>query len=692
MARELVLLLAAVVAVPLLVAGVLLTLVLAAIPVASVRRAAGTVQRLLSASVGDSYALLASPIRKQAILEQIDRALDWLTERCDTVAVVAHSQGAAVTELVLTSPTRSRVRSVVALGSGQTKLRDLEALRRTAAAHEVWLAPVGLAVVSSAIWSALEGLATGGVASAWGMAVYALIGVALLVLGLRAAWPVAGDALASGALPVQDWLDLYASHDPVANGPVHRGRAGPPVRSRRTDNRASFVRDHTAYWRNRDDALPEVIGALARACDRGIDRQPGDVAARVAAGARRRWRVAWLRHLRLVALVVAGAIAWVARAELAPLGRRLVDGVAGLTDAVPLVSAELSGAALSTPAATVAGIAAVALAVTGGYLVAAAAWSLWDHRDAGHLIGGPAVLPWEMRQLWPLAMVAWLSLVGVLIATGLVAAGGVLDLRGLRSEAPRLPVLLLAPLVTLAASTGMSEPLARIGLTRTPARVPDVTKVLVIAGPLLLLARAVAADTAEAPGWAWIATVAVIVGIPLLARPGADLWIASRLGRRVSWRMRAWARAEPAPLVAARALGPEAVEDLIAYAGELRVGLSELAGLSGPTAVDPAVEDAAVPGVSANVIARARDAAGDTAIATAELLRRWGRPTEARELLATAAPVAQHAAEELFRLDPAATDATAALQARAQAGPLVARWRARRLLASAPAQVQGAAP
>jgi hypothetical protein len=58
----------------------------------------------------------------------------------------------------------------------------------------------------------------------------ALLGLGFLVFGIAAAWPrrqLDPDELDVGA--ERGWLDLYASHDPVANGPCStcpRCRAG----------------------------------------------------------------------------------------------------------------------------------------------------------------------------------------------------------------------------------------------------------------------------------------------------------------------------------------------------------------------------------------------------------------------------------------------------------------------------------
>jgi hypothetical protein len=135
----------------LLAVGVLVVVVLGAVPIPWVRQLAVALQRLLSTSVGDSFVLVSSPTRGQAIVTRTERDLRWLAARCRRVAVVAHSQGAAIAHRALrrVPPGERKLASFVTVGSGQTKLVDLESLRDSDAAQEVWLAPAGLVVMAT---------------------------------------------------------------------------------------------------------------------------------------------------------------------------------------------------------------------------------------------------------------------------------------------------------------------------------------------------------------------------------------------------------------------------------------------------------------------------------------------------------------------------------------------------------------
>jgi hypothetical protein len=71
-------------------------LVLAAFPVKSLRALVGRAQRVLAGVVGDSFIFVTSPVQEAAVVSKFQRDLAWLSERCEKVVVIAHSQGAAV--------------------------------------------------------------------------------------------------------------------------------------------------------------------------------------------------------------------------------------------------------------------------------------------------------------------------------------------------------------------------------------------------------------------------------------------------------------------------------------------------------------------------------------------------------------------------------------------------------------------
>src|SRR5262249_17369832 len=138
---------------------ILVLLVLAIPPIPQVRDFVSRVQRALSSSLGDSYVLVASPIRRAAIIGQVVRDLRWMEARCDRLAIVAHSQGGAVAFEAL----RTRVFAgcdkqrflLLTFGSGLSKLEEV----RRSQQHKAWMfygwAPIiGLyMIVGSLFWS-----------------------------------------------------------------------------------------------------------------------------------------------------------------------------------------------------------------------------------------------------------------------------------------------------------------------------------------------------------------------------------------------------------------------------------------------------------------------------------------------------------------------------------------------------------
>jgi hypothetical protein len=60
----------------------------------------------------------------------------------------------------------------------------------------------------------------------------------------------------NGVRPKLDWFDLYASADPVSNGRLMVvGIEG----SRPVTNLMSGLLDHTSYWKDQAEFIPEVL-------------------------------------------------------------------------------------------------------------------------------------------------------------------------------------------------------------------------------------------------------------------------------------------------------------------------------------------------------------------------------------------------------------------------------------------------
>ena len=206
------------------------------------------VRSLLTRVIGDAFLLAGSTTQHAAMLGRIERNLKWLSERCNSVVVVGHSQGAMLAYLTCRQRPPN-VRTLITLGSGIGKLRALSgALKENDPVHQratgvplvgqlagvgMWLAAglgfAGQISVVTAICTAL-------------VAALAAVGIGLVPFGVFVGdalhgspeddiwdrWTQLGDvsldsldpmqafiSVASGFVPGgMVWLDLAATHDP----------------------------------------------------------------------------------------------------------------------------------------------------------------------------------------------------------------------------------------------------------------------------------------------------------------------------------------------------------------------------------------------------------------------------------------------------------------------------------------------
>lgn len=151
-------------ATPILLLMVAALLVLGLPPLKITRDLAGSLQRTIAATVGDSFVFMRQAMTASAITTVVRERLEWLSARCRRVAVVAHSQGAAVAHRVLRSTTSAPCDLFVTFGSGLGKLSDIERGDIARGRAYLWLAAVaGVAAVLGAIgllvrgWNAGQG-------------------------------------------------------------------------------------------------------------------------------------------------------------------------------------------------------------------------------------------------------------------------------------------------------------------------------------------------------------------------------------------------------------------------------------------------------------------------------------------------------------------------------------------------------
>jgi hypothetical protein len=110
-------------AVPLQVTVILLYL-LSLLPVPGLGALAKAGFRSLSEILGNAFAYAGNEVTKVSVETKVRADADWLAEHCNTIAIVAHSQGAAVALGALVQ--RPRPCTLITYGAGVRKLLRLE--------------------------------------------------------------------------------------------------------------------------------------------------------------------------------------------------------------------------------------------------------------------------------------------------------------------------------------------------------------------------------------------------------------------------------------------------------------------------------------------------------------------------------------------------------------------------------------
>jgi hypothetical protein len=406
---------------------------LAVLPVPSIRRWVTGVVLGLESLIGDSFAFSGNPIANSAVTSRVRLDLDWLAERCDSIVVVAHSQGAAIAVRALEhylvqvrSEHAWRVHRLITYGSGLVKLTQLEDLTRPPRGYPgiiryLWIIIAVVAVAlpfvaretylsTARIWTALRTapgsiwfdpasfqqpmsftpfLLLSGLMAGTGLVVWVAVVARRRFERARAQVREVAERLCWHL----DWTDLYASSDPVPNGPLFSEAPPPRFTGREVTNARNFARDHVTYWRNVD----EFVGHVAREIDTvaGVASVPDDVTFD-AAVARRQRRVGWLVWLRRVT---------VAAALVSVLSQANWFTVLGATHVVPPLAAilpafvsQIGSALAASPSPILRAIATavcfmLGAATLGGlawlcFRVPREVWDYWDRTEVRRLLSG----------------------------------------------------------------------------------------------------------------------------------------------------------------------------------------------------------------------------------------------------------------------------------------------------------------
>ena len=525
-----------------------LVLLVGALPIPRLRSIAGAVQRALSQSAGDSYVLLSSPTRASAIVHAVHRDVAWLSAGTTSLIVVAHSQGAEVAYRALSRSRPDNLAHFVTLGSGQSKLTMVEAAVRTGRTRGIWLAPAGALVAALSLFRGIDTWIHEGPDGAWGILIYVMLGIGWCAAGIAQASPLAGargDAVA--VLGSQEWLDLYASHDPVPNGPPAGGASSTPE-SREVRNRASVLRDHTAYVRNAEQVVSTIVELAVRTSPATTYLTDFDATgARHVAALRRSWRVSWLR-LSKWACALAGLAVFAPYVFDRRSPATLPQGLLRLVDRVPYV--DLPTRWSDNPEATLlVGLVSAVVFGLAAYVVLASIWWWWDKQD--HLDLGSTTASAHRFPLWVPGFVALLEALVLLAAlTTILVKGERIALREELSTGD-VTALVVLPAGVLLLMYMLAIPLlfvlrllVRLGVVDEGRSVPTVRQQLAVMVPYLVVLSAYALLTLPAPGPPWLWVTLAITPFPL-ALLGGPLLTSREWMKRALMPLRARAYAPP---------------------------------------------------------------------------------------------------------------------------------------------------
>jgi hypothetical protein len=300
--------------------------VAAKLPIPRIELAVRWVVVKISSVLGDSYVLAHCPVQFAAMRTTVARDLRWLQDRCDKVAIVAQSQGAAIAHQVLKEGDyRPGLRAFITLGQVIGKMHLLWHMDWDPRVHRVawWsrlLVTTGMACAGFPAFAVLASrhihwpIFTVPAALPWSITLI-LIGLPVVMAGVILAThavrsEVEQDVRLPAACSQFRWIDYYASADPVSNGPLsepaEKRECMEPPPCNEVYNFRSLLTDHNGYLRNQDEMLSQLLNDLVAAAYGGKS-SPGNSEPFLvgeddlkAASRRRRRRIAWLVRVRLL--------------------------------------------------------------------------------------------------------------------------------------------------------------------------------------------------------------------------------------------------------------------------------------------------------------------------------------------------------------------------------------------------------
>lgn len=386
----------------------ILLLILMVFPVKVLQSAAIGLQQILAAFLGDSYVLLTSPIQAASIIGKVSRDLDWIAKRSKAIAVIAHSQGAAIVHEVLRLSKLPDLRNekinrgalntfrdknflLVTFGSG---INLLEALRTAITSEKNkwlgWQSIGGLSTITLMILLIVLGLIQTHISGL--ELAFLLVGVNNLIAGI-----LAYNNTNKGSQNFAPknrfgmklkWLDFYSSLDPVPNGPLFDEKQAlvvDEVKTRKVHNQASIWSDHTSYWQNQEEFLSIVAREICKMTNMPLDHlNPFDQKRLEVATERRRWRVSWLGGARMVAFIFGLILPIALWKELEIIGTAVRGGIAAMNIKYLSLLSDPLLKGIDLVGAKAAGALSLIVAVIIGFQLMYWTWRWWNGIETKH--------------------------------------------------------------------------------------------------------------------------------------------------------------------------------------------------------------------------------------------------------------------------------------------------------------------
>lgn len=286
----------------------------------------------LMGTIGQSYALQSSKIRRSAIVSSVALDIDWLSQKCQKMVIVSYSQGAEISRLAFLEARSDKLERWYTVGSGIAQLNMLrpksmekQRSQNVVCASNILLIAT-LLLVGGLVLDSIPGVSLGIHAVMMRLVhnihpdIFAVCYVwfsYILILLCSASSPDVSPLLRRSL--IEKWTDFYASEDPVPGGSLQDlNRAGfecadiKGYKQFRIFNTRFALLDHTTYLKNIEQFVAPVALVLLRYCGMGCTEK-SEQDALVKAAKSRELRTWWTLAVSLFTMVLAAVtFAWIA--------------------------------------------------------------------------------------------------------------------------------------------------------------------------------------------------------------------------------------------------------------------------------------------------------------------------------------------------------------------------------------------